>query len=141
MPNHRAWGREPLHCIIFMKANIYVKIPLSALNIHGVTVSCVYSCAAGCSTGAECNSAKHKLRKSGVCKMCLFCEAGPRGMDTGVRSWEQLGNTRMLGCVIGLFTPHLRDVELSCTTFPKGDAKRSFQGLNLLFLATLHLQL
>lgn len=99
-PNHRAQGKEPLHYIILLKANIYVKIPLSALNIHGVTVSCVYSCAAGRGTGAGCNSAKQKLRKSGICEVCA--------RRHGQRGEEELGRALMLGCIVGLFISHLR---------------------------------
>lgn len=99
-PNHRAQGREPLHYITLMKANIYVKIPLSALNIHSVTVSCVYSCAGSCSISAGCNNTKHKLRKSGVCEVCAWRH--------GHRGEEELGRALILGCTAGLFIPHLR---------------------------------
>lgn len=90
--------REENNCTtLFLWKLTHVKIPLSALNIHGVTVLCVYSCAAGHSTGAGCNSAKHKLRKSDVCELCTWRHRR-----------EELGRALMLGCVVGLFIPHLR---------------------------------
>ena len=69
---------------------------------------CVYSCAAGCGSGAERNRATHKPRKSGVCEACLFCGAGPRRAGTEARRWEELGKALVLGCLFGLFIPHLR---------------------------------
>ena len=53
IPNQREQERE-LHYSILVKANIYVKIPLSVLNIYDVTVAGVYYCAAGHGTCSEC---------------------------------------------------------------------------------------
>lgn len=79
--NDRAQQRE--------KANTSVRIPLNALNMHGVTVS-VFTL--GLLAAVQVLSAKvldTKLRKSGVCKVSLFSGARPGGAGTKGRSWEE----------------------------------------------------
>lgn len=98
--NHRAQGREPLHYIILMKANVYVKIPLSALNIDSVTVSHVYSVRLLSAIVLNTNSGKATSVVWGV--PALWSRAWGHG-----HRGEELGRVLMLGCIIGLFIPHL----------------------------------
>lgn len=123
--NHRAQGREPLHYIILMKANVYLKIPLSALNIESVTVSHVYSCAAGRSTAAECNSAKHELRKGNGCGVRCACS-----VEQDLRAWAQRwGAGKSAGAWLHHWTVYSSPqgwYEPFCITSPKGDTKRVF---------------
>lgn len=53
IPNQREQEKE-LHCSIVMKANSFVKIPLSVLNIYAFTVAGVYYCAAGHDICSKC---------------------------------------------------------------------------------------
>lgn len=80
-----------------------------------------------------------KLRKSSVCKACLFCGAGLGGTGTEVRSWKELGRELMFGCIIRLFIPRLRTgMNRSAPPFLKV-IKKWFSGVEL-WLALCYVQ-